>query len=254
MVNCCQCVDLQRPNIAEKFGRQRQRPVRFSVIFLCALLCGCAHLVRISYPPEALIHPAFGQQFTTWDGEVVEVALTPSLRGESLKYLAKYDQVFLANSIRERGLHHEYKIAGKGIPLIVYAKNPGVTLKEKHYPTSGIVLGLTAVKEWRPGQMPILKLYDAFDPAVVKSSHGPHPIAANYTATLAVLYSHARKVAESAAASFLRPDNPRFVTGIYLIHQGTSASSGTRLSVPRFLPRLAQTPAKGSPKDTLFGR
>ena len=212
------CVDLQRPNIAGEFGRQRQAPVRFPVIFLCALLCGCAHLVRISYPPEAVIHPAFGQRFTTWDGERVQVALTPSLRGEPLKYLAKYDQVFLANSIRERGLRHEYKIAGKGTPLVVYSKNPGVTQKEKHYPTSGIVLGLTAVKEWRPGQMPILKLYDAFDPAVVKSSYGPHPIAANYTATLAVLYSHARKVAESAAASFFRSDNPRFATGIYLIH------------------------------------
>src|ERR1700693_362090 len=184
------CLDLQRPNIAGEFGRQRQRPVRFSVIFLCSLLCGCAHLVRISYPPEAVIHPAFGQRFTTWDGERVQVALTPSLRGEPLKYLAKYNQVFLANSIRERGLRHEYKIAGKGTPLVVYSRNPGVTQKEKHYPTSGIVLGLTAVKEGRPGQMPILKLYDAFDPTVVKSSYGPHAIAANYTATLAVLYSH----------------------------------------------------------------
>ena len=69
------CVDLQRPNIAGEFGRQRQRPVRFSVIFLCSLLCGCAHLVRISYPPEAVIHPAFGQRFTTWDGERVSIGL-----------------------------------------------------------------------------------------------------------------------------------------------------------------------------------
>src|ERR1700741_1725310 len=52
---------------------------------------------------------------------------------------------------------------------------------------------------------------------VVRSSSGPDPIAANYTATLAVLNSHARKVAGSAAGSFLRPDNPRFATGIYLI-------------------------------------
>jgi hypothetical protein len=35
---------------------------------------------------------------------------------------------------------------------------------------------------------------------------------------LAVLYSHAKKVAGSAAGSFLRPDNPRFATGIYMIH------------------------------------
>ena len=66
--------------------------------------------------------------------------------------------------------------------------------------------------------MPLLKLYDAFDPTVVRSSSGPDPIAANYTATLAVLDSHARQVAGSAAGSFLRPDNPRFATGIYLIH------------------------------------
>ena len=199
-------------------GRQKRCPPRFPVIFLCALLCSCAHLVRISYPPEPMIHPAFDQRFTTWDGERVQVALTPSLRGEPLKYLARYDQVFLANSIRQRGLRHEYKIAGIGTPLVVYSRNPDITQKEKHYPTSGITLGLTAVKEGRPGQMPILKLYDAFDPAVVKSSYGPHPIAANYTATLAVLYSHARKVAESAAASFFRSDHPRFATGIYLIH------------------------------------
>ncbi len=66
--------------------------------------------------------------------------------------------------------------------------------------------------------MPLLKLYDAFDPTVVRSSSGPDPIAANYTATLAVLDSYARQVAGSAAGSFLRPDNPRFATGIYLIH------------------------------------
>ncbi|MBV8226747.1 MAG: alpha/beta fold hydrolase, partial [Verrucomicrobia bacterium] len=53
---------------------------------------------------------------------------------------------------------------------------------------------------------------------VVQSAGGPDPIAADYTATLAVLYSNARKVAGSAFASFIRPDNPRFATGIYLIH------------------------------------
>jgi hypothetical protein len=99
-----------------------------------------------------MIHPAFDQRFTTWDGERVQVALTPSLRGEPLKYLARYDQVFLANSIRQRGLRHEYKIAGKGTPLVVYSRNPDITQKEKHYPTSGITLGLTAVKEGRLGR------------------------------------------------------------------------------------------------------
>lgn len=187
-------------------------------VVVCALLSGCAHLVNISYAPQAVIHPAFNRRFTTWEGERVQVALTPSLRGESFTHLANYDQVLLANSIRQRGLHHEYKVAGKGVPLVVYSKNPEVTQQEEHYPGSGIVLGVTAVKEDRPGQAPLLKLYDALDPFVVRSARGPDPIAANYTATLAVLLSHARKVAGSSAGAFLRPDNPRFATGIYLIH------------------------------------
>ena len=195
----------------------RSALLRFSVVLLYASLCGCAHLVKISYRPEAVIHPAFGQRFTTWEGERVEVALTQPLRGERFKYLAKYDRVFLANSIRQRGLHHEYKVAGKGTPLVVYAQNPGVTEREKHYPATGIVLGVTAVKEVRPGQIPVLKLYDAFDPIAIRSAYGPHPIAANYTAPAAILYSRARKVAGSSAGSFLRPDNPRFATGIYMI-------------------------------------
>jgi len=184
---------------------------------LCALLSGCSHLVKISYPPEAVIHPGLDQRFCTWEGERVKVVLTSSLLGEPLKYLREYDQIILANSIRQRGLRREYKIAGRGTPLVVFAKNPEISPQEKHYPSFGITLGLTAVKEERPGQVPLLKLYDVFDPSVVQSSYGSHPIAANFTATLAVLNSHARKVAGSAAGSFLRPDNPRFATGIYLI-------------------------------------
>jgi hypothetical protein len=65
-------------------------------VSLCALLSGCAYPVKISYPSEASIHPAFNQPFTTWAGERVRVVLTPSLRAESLRYLANYDQVFLA--------------------------------------------------------------------------------------------------------------------------------------------------------------
>ena len=197
---------------------QLPRPLRFAVILLFALLSGCSHLVKISYAPEAVIHPAFDQPTINWDGERVQVVLAPSLQGEPLKYLANYEKVFLANSLRQRGLRHEYKIIGKGTPLVVYSRNPDITPKEKHYPYSGIVLGLTAVKEDRPGQVPLLKLYDALDPIVVRSSYASHPIAANYTATLAVLFSHARKVASSAAVSFLRPDYPGFATGIYLIH------------------------------------
>jgi hypothetical protein len=192
--------------------------IRFNCVLLCILLSGCASLVKISYPPEAVIHPTFDQPYTIWRRERVQVERTPSLHAESFKYLASYDQVLLADSIRQRGLDHEYKTAGKGTPIVVFTKNPENTPEDKHYPTSGIQLGITAVQEERPGRMPVLKLYDSFDPVVVRSATGPDPIAANYTATLAVLYSHARKVAASAAASFLRPDNPRFPTGIYLIH------------------------------------
>jgi pimeloyl-ACP methyl ester carboxylesterase len=126
--------------------------------------------------------------------------------------------VLLANAVRQRGLQHEYKIAGKGTPLIVYSKNPVSIPREEHYPSTGIVLGLTAVREERRGSVPLLKLYDVLDPVVVRSARGPHPIAANYTATLAVLLSHGRKIANSAAGAFLRPDNPTFAAGIYLIH------------------------------------
>jgi pimeloyl-ACP methyl ester carboxylesterase len=192
--------------------------IRLYCILLCILVCGCAHLVKVSYPPAAVIHPTFNQPFTIWEGERVQVALTPSLREESLEYLAKCDQVLMADSIRQRGLRHEYKIAGKGTPLVVYTRNPESNPKEQHYPATGITLGLTAVKEERPGHVPLLRLYDSFDPMVVRSSAGPDPIAANYTATLAVLNWHARKVAGSAAGSFLRPDNPRYATGIYLIY------------------------------------
>src|SRR5258708_9939107 len=101
---------------------------------------------------------------------------------------------------------------GKGTPWGVKRKNRHSTPKEQHYPSSGIVLGITAVKEARPGQVPLLKLYDAFDPAVVRSSTGPDPIAANYTATLAVLFSHSRKVAGSSFYAFLIPYDPRFDT------------------------------------------
>src|SRR6516225_471668 len=192
--------------------------LRLSCIFICALLFGCAETVKTFYLPKAVIHAEFDRRYAIWNGERVEVNWTPSLRVESSKYLAGYDRVLLANSIHQIGLRHEYKIAGKGTPLVVYTKNPEQTPEERHYPTSGITLGITAVKEARPGQVPLLKLYDSFDPVVVRSAAGPDPIAANYTATLAVLYSHARKVAGSSFASFIRPDDPRFATGVYLIH------------------------------------
>jgi pimeloyl-ACP methyl ester carboxylesterase len=191
-----------------------------SCVLICALLFGCADTsgVRIFYLPSAVIHPEFDKRYTIWNGERVEVNWTPTLREESSKYLAGHPRVLLANSIHQIGLRHEWKMAGEGTPLVVYTKNPEQTLKDHHYPTSGITLGITAVKEARPGQVPLLKLYDSFDPFVVESAAGPDPIAANYTATLAVLYSHAGNVARSSVESFIRPDDARFATGVYLIH------------------------------------
>jgi pimeloyl-ACP methyl ester carboxylesterase len=194
------------------------RSLRFLGMILFIALSACSHLVQISYPSATIIHPAFDQPTSTWEGQRVQVVVTPSLQGESLKYLASSEKIFLANSLRQKGLHHEFKIKGEGTPLVVYSRNPEGTPKEKHYPMTGIVLGLTAVREDRPGQLPLLKLYDSFDSSVVQTIYGKHPIAANYTATLAVFYSYAHKVAGSAAASFLRPDNPRYATGIYLTH------------------------------------
>jgi hypothetical protein len=191
--------------------------IRRSCILICALVAGCAHYVAISYHSKSEIDPDFTKPDIIWNGEQVQVDLTPALRAEAFKYLARSEQVLLANSIREKGLRHDYKIAGKGTPLVIYEKNPESTPQEKHYPNSDIVLGITAVEETRRGQIPLLKLYDSFDPIVVRSANGPDPIAADYTASLADLFSHARKISGSALASFIRPDNPRFATGIYLI-------------------------------------
>ncbi|MBV8277864.1 MAG: alpha/beta hydrolase [Verrucomicrobia bacterium] len=196
----------------------RTLTARLNWILICFLVSGCAHTVAVSYLAKTQIDPDFTKPEILWQGERVKVDWTPCLRSESFKYLAKGDEVLLADSIHEKGLRNEYKVAGKGTPLVIYRKNPESTPQEKHYPSSGIVLGLTAVKETPPGGPPVLKLYDAFDPAVARSDASPDPIAADYTATLAVLYSHSRKVAGSAFEAFIRPDNPRFATGIYLIH------------------------------------
>ena len=192
--------------------------LRFAWILICAVIAGCAHTVAVSYLAKSQIDPDFTKPEMLWDGQPVQVQWESSLKAESVKYLTKCDQVLLADSIHEKGLRHEYKVAGKGTPLVIYNSNPEITPKEKHYPNSGIVLGLTAVKEDRPGRPPLLKLYDPFDPAVVRSAAGPDPIAADYTATLAVLFAHSRKVAGSSFEAFVRPDNPRFATGVYLIH------------------------------------
>jgi pimeloyl-ACP methyl ester carboxylesterase len=191
---------------------------RLNYFLVCILTAGCAHTVAVSYPPKAKIDPDFSKPEMLWEGKQIQIEWAPSLRAESFKYLAKSDQVLLADSIREKGLRYEYKVTGKGTPLVVFAKNPEKTPQDEHYPSSGVVIGLTAVEESHQAGPPVLKLYDAFDPAIARSAAGPNPIAADYTATLAVLYSHAHKVAGSSFESFIRPDNPRFATGIYLIH------------------------------------
>jgi pimeloyl-ACP methyl ester carboxylesterase len=198
--------------------RYKTTAIRLSRLLICVLVSGCAHTVAVSYLAKSQIDPDFTKPEMLWDGQQVQVEWASSVQEESFKYLTKCDQVLLADSIHEKGLRHEYKVAGKGTPLVIYDKNPEITPQEKHYPNSGIVLGLTAVEEPRPGRPPLLKLYDPFDPTVVRSAGGPDPIAADYTATLAVLFSHARKVAGSSFEAFIRPDNPRFATGIYLIH------------------------------------
>ena len=198
--------------------RSKTTAIHLSRFLICILVSGCAHTVAVSYLAKSQIDPDFTKPEMLWDGEPVQVQWASSLQAESAKYLTKCDQILLADSIHEKGLRHEYKVAGKGTPLVIYNQNPEITPEEKHYPHSGIVLGLTAVKEDRPGRPPLLKLYDPFDPTVVRSAAGPDPIAADYTATLAVLFSHSRKVAGSSFEAFIRPDNPRFATGIYLIH------------------------------------
>jgi len=111
-------------------------------LLVCALVTGCAHTVKVSYSSRSETHLELDQPFAVWNGERVKIDWTPSLHAESYKYLVKCDRIWLANSIHERGLRHEYKIAGKGTPLVVYDHNPGSTPQEKHYPSSGIVLGI----------------------------------------------------------------------------------------------------------------
>ena len=94
------------------------------------LLSGCAHLVNISYPPEAVVHPAFNQRFTSWEGEHVEVALTPPLRGDAFPYLANCKQILVADLIRQRGLRHEYNVPGKAHRSSCSARTPSARPKK----------------------------------------------------------------------------------------------------------------------------
>ena len=82
-------------------------------LLVCALVTGCAHTVKVSYSSRSETHLELDQPFAVWNGERVQIDWTPSLHTESYKYLVKYDRIWLANSIHERGLRHEYKIAGE---------------------------------------------------------------------------------------------------------------------------------------------
>ena len=132
--------------------RLKTTAIHLSRFLICILVSGCAHTVAVSYLAKSQIDPDFTKPEMLWDGEPVQVQWASSLQAESAKYLTKCDQILLADSIHEKGLRHEYKVAGKGTPLVIYNQNPEITPEEKHYPHSGIVLGLTAVKEDRPGR------------------------------------------------------------------------------------------------------
>ena len=58
-------------------SKRAARLSRTGVVLLGALLSGCAHVVKISYRPAAVIHPAFDQRTIDWEGERVQIVLTP---------------------------------------------------------------------------------------------------------------------------------------------------------------------------------
>ena len=49
------------------------RPLGLPLLLLSTLFSGCAHLVKITYKPDALIHPAFDQPTILWQGERVQL-------------------------------------------------------------------------------------------------------------------------------------------------------------------------------------
>src|SRR6201998_1308821 len=109
----------------------RTTAIQLSSFLICFLLAGCAHTVTVSYVAKSQIDPDFTKPQMLWDGEPVQVEWASSLQAESAKYLTKCDQVLLADSIHEKGLRHEYKVAGKGTALVIYDKNPDITPHRK---------------------------------------------------------------------------------------------------------------------------
>jgi hypothetical protein len=47
--------------------------IRFKYVLLSSLVASCAHTVKISYPPESVIHPTFDKLYTIWNGERVQL-------------------------------------------------------------------------------------------------------------------------------------------------------------------------------------
>src|SRR5258708_37459051 len=123
-------------------------------LLVCALVTGCAHTVKVSYSSRSKTHLELDLLVAVWNGERVKIDWTPSLHAESYKYLVKCDRIWLANAIHERGLRHEYKIAGKGTPLVVYDHSPGSRAQGGEGGGGGGGVGITAVEEQRPGQIP----------------------------------------------------------------------------------------------------
>ena len=80
--------------------------LRFAWILICAVIAGCAHTVAVSYLAKSQIDSDFTKPQMLWDGQPVQVEWESSLEAESVKYLTKCDQVFLADSIHEKGLRH----------------------------------------------------------------------------------------------------------------------------------------------------
>jgi hypothetical protein len=97
--------------------------IRFNCLLFCILLSGCVSLVKISYPPEAVIHPTFDQPYTIWRRERVQVEWTPSLHAES------FDRViFLA--VPHRGSRLAAGLVGSVVNRIIeHSKSPAQAMK-----------------------------------------------------------------------------------------------------------------------------
>ncbi len=83
-----------------------------------------------------------------------------------VQVFSEYDRVLLANSFIRKVFATNINSLGRVRPWLSTRKTPSTPRKSDTIPTSGITLAITAVKESRPGQIPLLKLYDSFDPVV----------------------------------------------------------------------------------------